>query len=132
MKFRSLLLAALTIGAGAPGAGARTLSTVPLDHVLELARPYPNLVVQIRLQLVRAGLKREQVTCTAEPVPPRWSGLQGRGIAPYTCPIGKQRLTITATTAFLDVSGRRITSAEPAQAARATEVRETGLKWRWR
>lgn len=126
-----LALLVLAVGCAADTASARAPATVPLDHILELAKPYPNLIVQIRLQLVRANLKREQVTCTSQPAPAGMVHLQGRGIAPYTCQIGKQRLSVSAIATFLDADGRRINSRDPAGAAKTVSVRETGLKWRW-
>jgi hypothetical protein len=121
------LLAAASATLAAP-ATARQPTDVPLEHVLALAKPYPNLVLQIRLELVRASLKRENVSCAATPAGAGNPRLAAVRIAPYRCTIGKRQLIVETTPTFLDAGGRRLKGAD---LSRAASVREERLKWRW-
>jgi hypothetical protein len=106
--------------------------SLPLADVLEIAKPYPNLTLQVRLQLVRANVKRDQVVCTGGRFGQRWATLNGARLAPYECAIGKRTLVVTANQTFFDKNGRKLTAADPALPVKATKVKETGLAWKWK
>lgn len=105
--------------------------SLPLAEVMELAKPYPNLVLEVRLQLVRANLKREQVVCSGARFGNDWTGLGGGRLAPYACTIGKRTLAITANQSYFDRNGRKVKADDPDLPRKAAKVKETGLKWRW-
>lgn len=117
--------------AGVPAAGAYQAGGMPLADVMALAKPYPNLVLLIRLQLVRANLKREQVTCASERVPDAWARLAGQRHAPYTCVIGRRTLVVTATQTWLDAAGHKVKPNDPDIARKAARLTERNLKWTW-
>ena len=125
------LAVVLGLWAAAPAAAYR-FTGMPLADVLDIAKPYPNLVLQIRLQLVRANLKREQVTCLSERVPDGYSALAGRRMAPYHCPIGRRTLVVTAAQTYYDAGGRKLSPRDPDLARKAAKVTEAGLKWTWK
>jgi hypothetical protein len=106
--------------------------SMPLEAVLEVAKPYPNLLLQVRLQLVRANLKRDAVTCDAGRYDQRWLQLAGARLAPYECRIGKQSLVITAAQTYYDRNGKRLPPGEATTPAKAAKVKESGLKWSWK
>jgi hypothetical protein len=106
--------------------------SMPLEAVLVVAKPYPNLLLQVRLQLVRANLKRDAVTCGAGRYDARWTQLNGARLAPYECKIGKQTLVISAAQTYYDRNGRRLAPADVTTPAKAAKVKESGLKWNWK
>jgi hypothetical protein len=106
--------------------------SLPLEAVMTVARPYPNLLLQVRLELVRANLKRDAVTCAAGRYDNRWTLLSGARLAPYECKIGTRTLMISAAQTYYDRNGKRLPAADPATPAKAAKVKESGLKWSWR
>ena len=108
--------------------------TVPvrLTEVLTMARAYPNLVQQVRLELVAAGLKREDVTCRARRLAAQYGKLAGVGVAPYWCKIGRRTLEVTSRLTFHDANGHKLNGDDPAAAARAVRLTQSNLAWRWR
>lgn len=131
-------LAALLV-LGTAGASAKVATpglsgggSVPLAEVLDLAKPYPNLIMQVRLQLVRANLKREQVVCSGSRFGNQWTALGGARLAPYECAIGKRKLTIAANPTYYDKNGRKVKPGDPDLMRKAAKVKETGLTWQWR
>jgi hypothetical protein len=136
---RCLILAAAgviafasTVAAKEPASGTAGLASLALTEVLDVAKPYPNLVLQVRLQLVRANLKREQVKCSGGRFSPQWTNLGGAHLAPYQCPIGKRTLVISAAQTFFDRSGRKLRSDDPQLFSKAATVKENGLTWKWK
>ena len=121
----------LGVGTCEPAAAAEDAVRVPLADVLALAKGYPNLVQQVRLELVRAGVKREAVTCQARRLPSTFGKLGGTSVAPYRCGIGKRTLEITARQTFYDANGHKLADGA-AIAARAVRVAQTNLAWGWR
>ena len=105
--------------------------SVPLADVLEVAKPYPNLVLQVRLQLVRANVKREQVVCSGARYSPTWINLGGARLAPYACKIGKRTLVVDAAQNYFDRNGRKLKIDDPEVMRKAAKVTEKGLTWRW-
>ncbi len=130
----AIALCLLTSAARArePAAVVAGAGSIPLTGVIEMAKPYPNLVLQVRLQLVRANLKREQVTCTAARFGSQWQNLGGKSLGPYQCPIGKRTLAITSLHTFLDRNGRKVRADDPQVTAKAAVIRESGLTWNWK
>jgi hypothetical protein len=124
-------LAATSATARGPTPGIAGGGSRPLTEIIDLARPYPNLVLQMRLQLVRANLKREQVSCAGGRYSAQWSTLGGGRLAPYTCPIGKRTLRIEAAQTYFDRNGRKIKVTDPEVMARAATVKESALTWQW-
>jgi hypothetical protein len=106
--------------------------SMPLEAVLAVAKPYPNLLLQVRLQLVRANLKRDAVACGAGRYDARWTQLRGARLAPYECKIGRQTLVITAAQTYYDRNGKRLAPADATTPAKAANVKESGLKWSWK
>jgi hypothetical protein len=106
--------------------------SMPLEAVLAVAKPYPNLILQVRLQLVRANLKREAVSCGAARYDARWAQLSGTRLAPYECKFGLQTLVISASQTYYDRNGKRLLPADTSTPAKATKVKESGLKWNWK
>ena len=123
---------AVALLAAAAPLGARELGPVPLVAIMDLAKPYPNLLLEIRLQLVAANVKREQVNCSAERLGPEWAQLAGVRRGPYACQIGKRRLTVTGVAGYHDKAGHRIKPNDATLAARAAKLTEARLKWQWK
>ncbi len=132
MRVRGMaVLAAAMLGYGTAPALARTTGSVPLGAVVALAKPYPNLLLEIRLQLLRANLKRDTVACQASELDTPWTKLNGVRLGPYTCRLGTRTLTVTTVPVYYDQRGKRLDARDPALAAKTTKVTETQLKWRW-
>lgn len=134
MRLREAIVLALLVatpsGQMAQAAGEQS-ARVPLAEVLALARDYPNLYLQVRLQLVRANLKRDDVSCAARSLPASLGKLAGTAVAPYSCTIGKRTVEITARQTFYDANGHKLGSAA-ASMAKAVRVAQANLTWRWR
>lgn len=111
-----------------PGQGG----SLPLTDVLDVAKPYPNLVTQVRLRLIASNLSKDKVTCTGQRFSNVWKGLGGARLAPYVCPIGKRTLTITAEPTYYDKAGYKLKPTDPALPAKAAKVVESRLKWSWK
>ena len=111
---------------------AKPAAGVPLIELQDLLKPYPNLQLEIRLQLLRAGLKREQVACASPRLGRDWKALANRSTAPYACPIGKRTLHLTATQHYYDAKGRVIDPRDRELVSRAQRLTETHVKWHWR
>lgn len=127
-------LAAMSVAAVAkdPVPGLSGGGSLPLDDVLAIAKPYPNLVLQVRLELVRANLKREQVVCTGSRFGNSWVELGGARLAPYQCKIGNRTLMISASQSYFDKNSRKLKPTDRDLMRKAATVRETGLTWRWK
>ena len=123
---------ALLAAIGCAPLSALTSGSVPLTAVLGLAKPYPNLLLEIRLQLVAADVKREQVTCTGEQLGPEWVALAGGTRGPYSCRIGKRQLIVQTVPTYADKAGHRVKPGDPALPARAAKLVEKRLTWQWR
>ncbi len=115
-----------------PAPGLSGGGSVPLADVLEVAKPYPNLVLQVRLQLVRANVKREQVVCSGARYSPTWANLGGARLAPYECKIGRRTLVVDAAQNYFDRNGRKVKIDDPDVMRKAAKVTEKGLTWRWK
>ena len=132
---RRLPLAMITVllvtvsALAAPPLGGGSL---PLADVMERVKRYPNLVQQIRLELVRGGLKRDAVACVGRRFGNEWTRLGGERTIPYSCPIGRRTLFIEGTRIYIDASGKRIEPTAPRIEERAVRVLETRLTWSWR
>ena len=109
-----------------------SIAVVPLADVLALAKPYPNLLFEIRAELVRAGLKRDAVTCTAPRFASDWTQLRGGRHAPYACRVGPRTLTIGARRTVFDGNGHKLAADDPSTRRKAARLVESGLTWRWR
>ena len=105
---------------------------VTLNDVLELARPYPNLVFEIRAELVRAGLRRDDVVCDGWRFGADWGRLVGARSQPYDCRIGRRTLVVSARQTFYDANGHKLAGDDPQLRRRAARLVESGLQWRWR
>ena len=130
----SAAVAAL-LGLGMHGAFAQPApqgGSLPLAEVLVLAKPYPNLMQEVRLELLRAGVRKEAVVCSGRRLSAEWPALTGARTAPYECRIGRRKLVVTARQTFYDANGHRLSSEDPQVRRRAVKVAETGLQWRWR
>ena len=139
-RFRSLLIAT-TFASLSPGVvlakepqppGIGGGGSLPLTDVLEVVKPYPNLVVQVRLQLVRANVSRDKVVCSGRRFGNDWPALGGARIAPYECPIGKRTLVVTAGQTFYDRNGHKLRPTDPELPRKAAKVKESGVAWRWK
>ena len=106
--------------------------SLPLADVLDVVKPYPNLVVQVRLQLVRANVSRDKVVCSGRRLGNDWPVLGGARVAPYECPIGKRTLMITATQTYFDRNGHKLRTSDPELPRKAAKVKESGVTWRWK
>jgi hypothetical protein len=131
------LLFCMTLAASAAQAKVATPGlaeggNLPLADILDIAKPYPNLTLQVRLQLVRANLRRDQVACTGSRFGNEWTNLGGARLAPYACPIGKRTLAITANQIYFDKNGRKVSAGDPDLMKKAAKVKENGLVWRWK
>jgi hypothetical protein len=124
--------ATLLVAGVSPSAAQQALGQVPLQEVLALAKPYPNLQFEVKAELLRAGVKKEDVGCTGQNFPPEWSRLAGVRHGPYACRIGKRTLIVAARETFYDVNGHKLAPDTSEARVRAAKVVETGLKWRWR
>ena len=126
--FGWLLASATAATALAP---ARTSMQVPLADVIALAKPYPNLVLQIRLELVRANTTREKVVCTADQLDGTWLKIKTARVGPYRCQIGRRTLAVSTTPLFYDTRGYKISPTAADVTLKAARVQETKLKWTW-
>jgi len=108
-------------------------ATVPIlfNEVLARARINASLQLQIRLQLHRAQLKREDVWCRASVLDARWPYLTGERLGPFVCPIGRRTLVLGGTVIFLDSRNGKISPTDPDLAAKTMKITETHFKWRW-
>jgi hypothetical protein len=132
LAFSVLALANLPASAQRPAPAVTQGGSLPLGAVLDVAKPYPNLLLQVRLQLVRANLKRDAVMCGAGRHDARWVRLGGARLAPYECKIGSRTLVITAAQTYFDQNGKRLTPSDAATPAKAAKLKESGLKWSWK
>ena len=111
---------------------AQPSAGLPLTDVLALARPYPNLLFEVRAELVRAGLRKEDIVCSGRGFTTDWPQLRAARRAPYACRIGRRTLVVTARQTYLDANGHRLAAEDAATMKRAVRVVEAGLAWRWR
>lgn len=114
-----------TLGLGQSG-------SLPLADVLVLAKPYPNLVSQIRLRLIATGQSKEKTACAAQRFPSSWPALGGARVGPYACVIGKRTLTVTTEAIYYDKAGHRLKPDDPALPLKVAKVVESRFKWSWK
>jgi hypothetical protein len=110
---------------------ARVPAKIPLSEVIALAKPYPNLLLQIRLELVRANTTRDKVTCTSDKLDGAWLKLNAAHVGPYQCQIGKRKLAVSTTPVFYDARGYKLSPRAADVTANAARIQETKLKWTW-
>jgi len=121
-------LAAASAFAAEPSGGG----SLPLADVIERMKRYPNLVQQIKLELVRVGLKREAVVCSGQRFGREWKMLGGERTLPYRCELGRRRLAIDGQRVYLDAAGKRLEASDPKLTERAARVLESRITWVWR
>jgi hypothetical protein len=127
----SLVCAALTFSAAAPAAALQG-GSLPLTDVIALAKPYPNLLLQIRLELVRANTTRDKVVCTADRLDGTWKRLSAARVGPYQCLIGRRALTVTTTPTYYDERGYKLSPRAPDLSIKAVRIDQKNLKWTWK
>lgn len=126
------MVVALPLGGTPPAVAQLAPVSLPLGTVMALAKPYPNLLFEVRAELVRANLRTDDVTCSGERYPGDWGLLSGAPHAPYQCRIGRRTLIVRARQTVFDRNGHKL-GVDDAQARnRAVKLVETGLHWRWR
>jgi hypothetical protein len=123
--------AALILSAAAPAAALQG-GSLPLTDVIALAKPYPNLLLQIRLELVRANTTRDKVVCTADRLDGNWKRLSAARVGPYACTIGRRTLTVATKPTYYDERGYKLSPRAPDLGIKAVRVEETNLKWSWK
>ena len=106
--------------------------SVPLTDVLARAKTSPQVDLMVRLQLKRAKLKRDDVICQAQVVDRSWPKLSGGVVGPYECPIGPRTLVLMGKPIYADAASAKVRRSDPTLKERATVVRETHFRWRWR
>jgi hypothetical protein len=110
----------------------RVAGQVPLTDVMTLANPYPNLVLEIRLQLVAANTTRDKVLCRGNLVAGAGPALLATSVGPYVCKVGQRTLTLSTTPVFYDARGYKLKPSAPDFANKAVRVQESKLKWQWK
>lgn len=128
----AVLVAAFAKPALAQRAVPGTGGSLPLIEVMAVATRYPNLLSEIRLQLLAAGLKRDAVTCAADRFSSDWAHMGGARVAPYDCSIGSRTLRITAVPTYFDRNGHRVKADDTDIRAKAVSMAQSGLKWQWK
>lgn len=135
---RALIVPVVLLALAAPAAAKTPLpglaggGSLPLGDVVAIAKPYPNLVLQIRLQLVRAGTSADKVVCTGRRYSNMWTALGGAKAAPYECQIGRRTLAVSANQTYFDRNGHRLNESDPDLPRKAVRVQERALSWRWK
>jgi hypothetical protein len=137
---QSVRMLALVMGlfAGAIPAFAQKVAPIegggslPLGDVLRVAKPYPNLINEVRLALLNAGLRREQVTCAGRRLSRAWPHLGGQRVAPYECRIGERLLVVRSVANYFDRNGHKLAADDPGIAEKATRLAEARLTWQWK
>ena len=104
---------------------------VPLDDVMTLAKPYPNLRQSVRLALIEAGATKNTATCAASQLSADWAILKGRAVGPYRCKLGKRTLVINTAATYYDSAGHKIAADDARLPLRAQRVVEQRLVWSW-
>lgn len=106
--------------------------SLPLTDLLTVAKPYPNLVNEVRLALLAAGLTKEKVACTGRRFPNAWVNLGGRRVAPYDCRIGRRRLLVSSVAVYFDRNGHKLVATDPDLTQKAARLTEARLTWAWK
>lgn len=130
----TITFAALALGALEPAA-AQPLGqggSLPLTEVMANTKSARRLALVIRVNLLRAGVKADKVTCSAARYPNAWTHLGGARVSPYVCKIGKRELTVTSKRNYFDKAGRRISPRSKDVQKLAAKVTETDISWRWK
>ena len=105
---------------------------IPLEQVLALLEPYPNLKQQVRLALITIGKGKGDVPCTSERLGPTWTQLKGQAVGPYRCSFGKSTLEITTSATYFDAGGHKLAANDPKRAEKAAKVAESRFAWNWK
>lgn len=92
----------------------------------------PALRAQIRDQLKRSKVAREDVVCETEALDAGFARLAGTPVGPFSCRIGARTLAVATTPRFKDGSGATLAATDPDLKAKAAAVRDTRMTWRWR
>lgn len=92
----------------------------------------PALRAQVRDQLKRAKLAREDVLCETEALDAGFARLAGTPAGPFTCRIGPRTLAVSTTPRFKDGAGAALAPSDPDLKTKAASVRDARMTWRWR
>lgn len=92
----------------------------------------PALRAQVRDQLKRARVAREDVVCETEALDAGFARLAGTPAGPFSCRIGSRTLAVAVTPRFKDAAGVTLAIADPDLKTKAVAVRDTRMTWRWR
>lgn len=122
--------AGLILGLGL--AAAQGGGSLGLDDVLDAVKANPALVVEIRDELKKNGLKAEGVVCTGFRHDNRWVELSGARAAPYECDIGKRKIVIEANRMYFDIAERPLGDMKTANPKRADSFKELNFRWTWK
>ncbi|MCL4767785.1 MAG: hypothetical protein KJZ80_16275 [Hyphomicrobiaceae bacterium] len=125
-----MLAAGLCAGEPARAASV-SRQDVPLSEVMEKTARNPRLQASIRWQLWRAKRTRSDIACSGQQLDSRWIVLGGVHVGPYECAIGSRTVFITATHAYHDAQGRKLSATDPELFVRAARVTESSFRWRW-
>ena len=133
----SIAVAVVIAVSGAPALAQKTPpieggGSLPLNDVLRVAKPYPNLINEVRLALLDAGVVREQVICSGQRLSKAWAHLGGQRIAPYECRIGQRLLVVRAVASYFDRNGHKLGPAESDVPQKAVRLAEARLTWAWK
>jgi hypothetical protein len=117
---------------GASFAFAQGGGSLGLDEILETVKADPKLTAEINGELKTNNLKAETVVCSGFRHGHAWPELSGARAAPYTCDIGKRRLTIEADRIYFDAKGKPLGDMKKANKKRADSFKESNFRWQWK
>lgn len=113
-------------------ASAQLSQVISLTEVLARTRQSPQIALIARLELKRAKLRRDDVTCLAQIHDRQWEKLKGTPIGPYECSFGGHVLVLIGRAEYLDAGGQKLKPTDPALKAKAVRVSERKFRWRWK
>jgi hypothetical protein len=113
--------------AATAGAGSATL-----EDAIDNLQDEQALIAEIFAELKAQKLAAENVGCTAGRFDGDWRNLAGARTVPFECQLGKRKLSIQGAVHVYDDSGTELGLDDQASRGRATEFRQTDIKWNWK
>ena len=111
---------------------AQAGGSISLVDLMDRLKGNDKLMAEINAELQAQKLEAESVICDGDRFGGNWTELGGARVIPYECEIGTRKLNIDGTLHLYDAKGAEVDQKDKDAPERATDYKETDLKWAWK
>ena len=111
---------------------AQAGGSISLVDLMDRLKGNDKLMAEINAELQAQKLEAASVICVGDRFGGNWVELGGVRVVPYECEIGTRKLNIDGTLHLYDAKGAEVDEKDKTAPKRATDYKETDLKWTWK